>query len=232
MFNFFRNYDKPGKGVRENEPKKKGIFLFFEIIKRNIKTFIMLNALFILTSIPIITIGPSFAALSYVMKNYADGEHSWGASEYFSAFKKYLSKGIITEIVFFLFGFGIIYNLIYFTYTDGLMAIYFRWLLTALLVIYCIIHCYVYTLMVSSEENVLELFTDAFILALAKLPLNIVSLAGILLYPAIILIIYFSPIIPIYITSSICGAMILFTAFSFVQFAAVFYTNSIIKKFR
>lgn len=232
MFNFFRNYDKPGKGVSENEAKKKGIFLFFDVIRHNFTHFIMLNALFIITSIPIVTVGPSFAALTYVLKSFADNEHSWGASDYFSAFKRYFKKGFIAGIVFLLFGFGIGYNLIYFAFVDSALATYMTWLLAALSVIYCIVHCYLYTLMVSSDESVLELFTDAFILALAKLPLNVLALIGIFLYPIIILAIYFAPFIPMQLSSFLSGAMFLFTMFSFVQFAAVIYTRSVIRKLK
>lgn len=32
-------YDKPGKGVDKNEPKKKGFFLFFDIVIRKFTNF-------------------------------------------------------------------------------------------------------------------------------------------------------------------------------------------------
>lgn len=47
----FGGYMKPGKGVDKNEPKKKGFFLFFEIIIRKFTKFLGLNCLYTITSI-------------------------------------------------------------------------------------------------------------------------------------------------------------------------------------
>ena len=96
--------------------------------------------------------------------------------------------------------------------------------------LYIIVHGYVYTLLVSTEESVLELYTDAFILALAKLPLNTAAFAGVILYAVIIGWIYFTPSIPLYISTPVTSTLILATMFSFCQLGAVMYTDSIIKK--
>ena len=234
MFNPFKlNYDKPGRGVSENEPDKKGIFKYFDIIIHKIKELLMLNILFIITSIPIVTIGPSFAAMTDVLKSYIDGEHSWGISDYFSAFKKHFRRGFFTGIAALLFGYGILHNLIYFVFlSEGLVGAYLTWLFIALAVLYIIVHGYVYTLLVTTRESVLELYTDAFILTLAKLPLNIVVSAATMLYPALIIWIFFTPAISVYISTPLASTLVLFTLFSFCQLSAVLYTGSVIKKIR
>lgn len=48
---FGGGYNKPGKGVDKNEPKKKGFFLFFEIIARKFTKFLGLNCLYSMVSI-------------------------------------------------------------------------------------------------------------------------------------------------------------------------------------
>ena len=48
----FNNYDKPGKGVEKNKPKKLPIVIFFETAVRKYWKFIQSGALFTLFSIP------------------------------------------------------------------------------------------------------------------------------------------------------------------------------------
>ena len=220
------NYEKPGKGIRENEPQKKGVFLYFEILRLRLKYMLMLNLLFIITSIPVVTIGPSFAAMTHVLKTYIDGGHSWGA------FKKHFRQGFFAGIVTLLFGYGFIHNLLYFAVSDGLLAVYMTWLFAALLILFVMVHSYVYTLMVTVRETTLELFTDAFIMALANLPKNLVVTAGMLIYPFVIGWLLVTGSIPPFITLTIASSLVLFSVFSFVQLAAVLYTSEIIKKYR
>lgn len=46
------NFNKPGPGVSKDAPKKKGIFLYFELFGRKISKLISLNMLYFLFSIP------------------------------------------------------------------------------------------------------------------------------------------------------------------------------------
>ena len=48
----FNNYDKPGKGVEKNKPKKLPIVIFFETAVRKYWKFIQSGVLFTLFSIP------------------------------------------------------------------------------------------------------------------------------------------------------------------------------------
>lgn len=48
------NYSKPGPGVSKDAPKKKGIFLYLEILKRKFTKLFSLNMLYFLCSLPMI----------------------------------------------------------------------------------------------------------------------------------------------------------------------------------
>ncbi len=50
----FFNYDKPGKGVDKDAPKKKGIFLYFELLWRKLGKLFQANMLYFLVSLPVI----------------------------------------------------------------------------------------------------------------------------------------------------------------------------------
>lgn len=231
FFGFF-NYEKPGKGVPENAPQRKGIFLCLELIFRKFGKLIILNAAFVVSCIPIITIGIASAAIVQVINDYLDGEQSLDVSSYFSAFKKHFKQGIAIGIVNILFAFGFIYNLLYFGFTDGLLSSYMTWLFGALIAILYMVQIFVYNLMARNRASVLELYTNAFIITLAKLPMNVLALGATLIYPLIILMIYFSSFIPQAISMPIASTLTLFTVFSITFFSASFYARYVIKSIK
>lgn len=53
---FGGGYDKPGRGVDKNAPKKKGLFLYIELISRKFTNFLHAGILYSLFSIPLIVL--------------------------------------------------------------------------------------------------------------------------------------------------------------------------------
>ena len=51
-FGINANYSKPGRGIRRDEPKKKGAALFFELLFRKFWSYVKLNILYFITCIP------------------------------------------------------------------------------------------------------------------------------------------------------------------------------------
>ena len=49
----FFNYDKPGPGVEKDAPRKKGVFLFFELLGRNFRKLVLANMLYFAVSLPV-----------------------------------------------------------------------------------------------------------------------------------------------------------------------------------
>ena len=225
----FFNYEKPGRGIDENTPQRKGLFLCLELIFRKLGKLIILNAAFVISCIPLITVGPASAALTQVINDYLDGEQSLDISSYFSAFKKHFKQGLAIGIINLLFAFGFLYNLIYFGFTDGLLSSYLTWLFGALTILLYMVQVFVYNLMAKMHGSVLELYTNAFIITLAKLPMNLLALGGALIYPLIIVLIYFSSVIPQAISMPIASTLTLFSVFSVTFFATGFYARYVIK---
>ena len=59
----FFNYDKPGPGVDKDAPKKKGIFLYFELFFRKFWLLMKVNMLYFLVSLPVM------AAYNFILIN-------------------------------------------------------------------------------------------------------------------------------------------------------------------
>lgn len=102
------NFDKTVPYV-----KKKGIAGYFQLIRNNFSDLIILNVLFIVTSIPIVTIGPSILALNRMTMAMVSDTPTSFVKEYFSYFKKYFSDGLVCGLCFILAmglsGFSVIY---------------------------------------------------------------------------------------------------------------------------
>ena len=54
--NFFYRYDKPGKGVDENEPEKKGIVGYFQMLWRHLRHLSVATLLYSLVSLPFLAV--------------------------------------------------------------------------------------------------------------------------------------------------------------------------------
>lgn len=74
---------------------------FFEFMG-NVGDWILLNLLFVLTSIPLITIGMSLTALYRIVLRRMRGENNYVFKEYFKACKEEWKKSTILWIVFLL----------------------------------------------------------------------------------------------------------------------------------
>ena len=118
MAGFFgrSNYAKPGPGVSKGGMEKKRFFLFFEIFGRKLSSMIPLNIVYVLCCIPIITIGPMTAGLTYVLRNFANEtpgfpmsdmfekawENKWQALGYF-LFSWFLRIAALFALYFYIF---------------------------------------------------------------------------------------------------------------------------------
>ena len=96
---FNKNYDKPGKGVSKNAPQKRRFFLFWELIGRKFGKIIQVNLLFILFSIPIVTIGPASAAYTYILRNFAREDHAFIWWDFIDTFKKNFKQSFVAGII-------------------------------------------------------------------------------------------------------------------------------------
>jgi len=62
---------------------------------------ILLNACFLITCIPVFTIGPSLCALYKVALNMADGEFGYTAKQYFTSFKENFRQAVPLWLILF-----------------------------------------------------------------------------------------------------------------------------------
>ncbi len=97
----FNNYMKEGKGVNKDEHTPRPI-LFFQIYFRKFWNLIVLNLIYVLFCIPIVTIGPATAGMTKILRNYAREEHAFVWGDFIETFKKNFKQSFLYSLVDFL----------------------------------------------------------------------------------------------------------------------------------
>lgn len=276
---FGGGYDKPGKGVDKNAPKKKGFFLFWDIIIHKFVKFLQANIMYAATSLIWIVLlyifaavvlsghmsfveklalipvegvnagdnasmiifgfcalfavgvfllwgsGPVSASYSYIVRCFTRGEHTWIMSDGWDRFKENFKQGMIVVIidaVILIFG----TNALYFYYSAYLAYGGITWMILCyvtflLILLFTMIHPYLYQLMVTFECTIGQLYKNAILLALGKLPMNFLLT---LIEAALVFIVFiaFSPAVAI-LFSLILGPCIM-------RFPGEFYAARVIER--
>lgn len=226
---FGGRYNKPGKGVDKNAPKKKGFFLFWEIIARKFTKFLQANFMYALTSIGWLAVlyffmngflmgyegklaqvlsasggadtqeaagmlilslnllfvmgifmlwgfAPISAPFAYIMRCFTRGEHVWIMSDGFSKFKENIKQSLIVllvDVIVLIFGLNaLLFYYSAFVNMGGIAWMILCYITFLLLLIYTMIHPYLYQLMVTFKCTTGQLYKNAVLLTLGRLPMN------------------------------------------------------------
>lgn len=93
--------------------KRKGILGYFQLIYHNFFDLLLLNFIFLITCIPVFTIGPAYMALVKTCEKDVKDIPSYPLKDYFHYFKKYFSRtvfaGLLYNLSFFIIGFSFIF---------------------------------------------------------------------------------------------------------------------------
>lgn len=217
----FMNFSKPGPGVDKNAPKKKGIFLYFELFFRKFGKIIASNALYCLISVPLLLFlyifapvglmeetvksaadgdtyilimmalrmafafgifilwgsGPASAAYAYITRCFTREEHVWIISDGKDKFKENFKQSIVVVIVDILVLFlGLNAVMFYhssYALNQSLIWMVAEYMTVLMLMVYTMMHYYIYQIMVTFECTIPQLYKNSLLLALGKLPYNI-----------------------------------------------------------
>ena len=190
-----------GPGVPKNAPQKKRFFLFFEIYFRKFTKIFLLNLIYVLICLPIITIGPATAGLTYCMRNFAREDYA-DISDFFDQFKKNFWQSIVVNLILTI-GFGaIIFGLVFYSAAMKAGNHFASFGFVAAIVagvIFLFMSYYLFVMMVTFRLKIRQLFKNAFIFAFAGLGSNlIITFFLAILYGAFFLYGIWPAIMPLY----------------------------------
>ena len=108
---FFRkDYDAPGPGINPDAPEKTGPARLLEIVQLEAGSIFLLNLLFLLSCIPVVTIPPAIFAMNQVVRKMMLDKPVLCFYDYRTAFRTYWKQGyaafFLTAVPLVLSGFG------------------------------------------------------------------------------------------------------------------------------
>ncbi len=164
FFGFF-NYDKEGPGVYKDGPQKKTFVVFFETFFRNFWKFIMLNVVYSLISVPIVTNGIANVGLTNVVRNTARDKHSFGLSDFFETIKKNLKQAIIAGLINTVVFAVLIFDLSFFSRLKGTAGVVSCGVALAILITFIMMNFYLWTLIITFKYTIKQAYSVSFKLA-------------------------------------------------------------------
>ncbi|MBQ4145921.1 MAG: YesL family protein [Clostridia bacterium] len=124
--------------------------------------------------------GPATAGVTYVLRNFAREEHAWVWADFLDAaksnFKQSVAVFVIDIVAFFVFYMAIMV----YSQMPGIMGA-MRYVIWMIIFVFTMMHLYIYPMMVTFKLTIKELYRNALIFALGKLPSNVFIIAILLL---------------------------------------------------
>lgn len=192
------NYEREGKGVDRNAPLKTGIALFIDIFMREFTTLLKLNIIFVISCIPIVTIGPAIGAMTTVTMKMIKDEPSDIYYDFKQGFKKNWKQSFALGIIGGSLLLAIICAFLYYFQLTGI-AYYFMMIIIALVsVVIGMMWIYTYPMAISVNLKLKEVIKNSFILSIMYIKNSFITLVicgllillSIMFFPMSILLIF------------------------------------------
>lgn len=133
------------------------------------------TSLAILMCIPMVTVGPAQAGFTYVLRNYSREEHAFIWGDFKDNAMKNFKQSLIVSAINFVLTFLMLWSIkTYLALSAGNIVMTVGLVLTVLVfLIFVLMHIYIYPLMVTFDLSLKQLYKNALIFAVIKLPMNI-----------------------------------------------------------
>lgn len=138
----------------------------FHEAMETIGELVILNLLFILTSIPVVTIGPSLNALFYALLKRKEGTGLSVSNLYFEGFKDQFLRNLLVGLCFLLFIYIVLIDLIYVQNTNDIVSFIG-------IVIGVMYFIYLFPVIATFKDSTLTLIKNAFLFMITSFPINI-----------------------------------------------------------
>lgn len=136
----------------------------------------ILNLLFILCSIPIVTIGASLTGMYYVTLKIAENEEGYIAKSFFKSFKQNFRQATVIWLIALVLGIVFGLDLYILSAAEGTLFDIVKMAITATLIIYLITLIYVFPTLARFYNTIRGTIRNAFLMSVANLPRTFLAL--------------------------------------------------------
>lgn len=187
---------------------------FFEILGK-ITNIVILNLLFIISCLPVITIGASITALYYVAMQMVKEEETYIVKEFIKRFKENFKISTLVWCIMLIIGSVLAVDLYASTLiSNKIISNILKLVFTMISIIYIFALTYVFPIISKFENTVKNTIINSILLSVQSLP-----------YTVIMVILNLSPLLLINLFSSYWGQIIFF--YTVIGFGIIIYMNSI-----
>ncbi len=164
------------------------------------------------------TFGPVSIGISYILRNIVRGEPIFFMRDFWYALKKNLRQGIFVGIIDLFLCFMLVYDLIFcFDNFGSYLNSFMLWATVFMILIYFVMRFYIYTLTLTFDLKIWQIFKNALIFVFLGFKRNILALIGIILtvFLNFTILGFYMPIgivLPLIITVGLCMFMASYAA--------------------
>ena len=137
---------------------------------------IILNILFVICCIPIVTVGASYTALYTVMLKLVKNEESYIFRGFFKAFKDNFKQATIIWLIMLFMGIFLVADVFLTTYTSSTVLAVLHYVFIAFLFVYAAMFSYVFPILSKFDNTVFNTIRNSLLMAVAHFPWTIVIL--------------------------------------------------------
>ena len=131
--------------------------------------FVVLNLVFLITCLPVITIGAALSSLYYVTLKEARGEYGYLIRTYLKEFMGNLKKGTVAFAILFLIGAALLFNIVFWFQLGSIAGTLLTGVFIAAMIAWFLIFTYTFPLIGRFENTTKQTFKNAFGLAMSNL---------------------------------------------------------------
>jgi len=150
----------------------------------------VLNVVFLITCIPVFTIGTALSSLYYVMIKEIKGEYGYLVRTYIREFKRNFKNSTIAFLIFFFIGAILLFNALFWPFRGTALSSVATGILAALSIIWLVISHYTFPLIgrfvnttINAIKNSLGLAISNFKCTLALLLIDVCAVCFCLFFP-------------------------------------------------
>lgn len=173
--------------------------------------------------IPVITVGPAQAGMTYIFRNYSREEHAFLIGDFMESARSNMKQSLVISAINILVSVVLVHDICLYSRLsaqDSLMSLAMVVLVFAL-VLFLMMNMYIYPMMVTFKLSVRQIYKNALVFSFIRFFPNL----------AILIICFAVVIIPFMIQPFIAFPLFAFLTMGLISFITNFYTYGTIEKY-
>ena len=223
---------RPGPGVSKRSSQKRSYVEFWELCGRKFWTLIALGLWYWLLTLPLISFGFACTGLTFITRNYAREKPVFVTHDFFGAIGRNWKQALPVGIIQLVLTGMMVYSAMFYYWSESQFAILLMAMVLALLMLFSVMHFYLYVMMVTFRYKFRKLYKNALYLTFLGWKANLVIIGTlILMYTlalSLVMTLWYSSLIPVAI---VLGFFFLLFLPPFRYLLTQFYVFPVMKQY-